>query len=90
MAKGKLTAGSGANAKLVGTIKRGSGLQVTYAGYPLYTYVGDTKSSQITGEGTEKTWYVVSASGALVEKAVAGANTTTASTTTTSGGSAWG
>ena len=90
MAKGKVTAGAGASGSLVGTIKRGKGLQVTYAGWPLYTYVGDTKAGQITGEGTEKTWYVVSATGALVKKAVAGANTTTSATTTSSGGSAWG
>ena len=40
----KPTAGSGASASLLGTIKHGKGLQVTYAGYPLYTYVGDTKA----------------------------------------------
>jgi predicted lipoprotein with Yx(FWY)xxD motif len=92
MAKGNATAGTGANAKLVGTIKRGSGLQVTYAGWPLYTYVGDKKAGQMTGEGSEKTWYVVSTAGALVKKAVAGTNstTTTTPTTTSSGGSAWG
>jgi predicted lipoprotein with Yx(FWY)xxD motif len=92
MAKGKVTAGTGANAKLVGTIKRGSGLQVTYAGWPLYTYVGDKKAGQMTGEGVEKTWYVVTTTGALVKKAVAGTNTTTTApaATTTSGGAAWG
>jgi predicted lipoprotein with Yx(FWY)xxD motif len=92
MAKGKATAGAGANAKLVGTIKRGAGLQVTYAGYPLYTYAGDKKAGQMTGEGVEKTWYVVTATGALVKKAVVGTTTTTTApaTTTTSGGSAWG
>jgi len=90
MAKGKVTAGAGASASLVGTIKRGTGLQVTYAGWPLYTYVGDTKAGQMTGEGTEKTWYVVSPAGALVKKAVAGTNTTTSATTTSSGGSALG
>ena len=72
MAKGKVTAGAGASASLVGTIKRGKSLQVTYAGWPLYTYVGDTKAGQMTGEGTEKIWYVVSPTGALVKKAVAG------------------
>jgi predicted lipoprotein with Yx(FWY)xxD motif len=90
MAKGKATAGAGASASLVGTIKRGKGLQVTYAGWPLYTFVGDTKAGQMTGEGNEKTWYVVSPTGALVKKAVAGTNTTTPGTTTSSGGSAWG
>jgi len=90
MAKGKVTAGAGANAKLVGTIKRGSGLQVTYAGWPLYTYVGDKAAGQMTGEGFMKTWYVVSATGALVKKAVAGTNTTTTAPATTTSGAAWG
>ena len=91
MAKGKVTAGAGASASLVGTIKRGAGLQVTYAGWPLYTFAGDKKAGQMTGEGNEKTWYVVSPTGALVKKAVAGGNTTTTTpTTTSSGGSAWG
>ena len=73
MAKGKSRRPVPARTRsCVGTIKRGKGLQVTYAGWPLYTYVGDTKAGQMTGEGMEKTWYVVSAKGALVKKAVAG------------------
>jgi predicted lipoprotein with Yx(FWY)xxD motif len=36
-------AGQGISASLIGTIKvKGVGLQVTYAGHPLYTYIGDT------------------------------------------------
>ena len=84
MAKGtaKPTAGTGASSALVGTIKRGKGLQVTYAGFPLYTYVGDAKAGQVKGEGTDKTWYVVSTKGALVKKAVATTNATTTTPTT--------
>jgi predicted lipoprotein with Yx(FWY)xxD motif len=83
----KPTAGSGASSSLLGTVKRGKSLQVTYAGYPLYFYVGDTKAGAIKGEGTDKTWYVVNAKGALVKKAIAASG----GTTTTSGGSTtWG
>lgn len=91
MAKGttKPTAGTGASSALIGTIKHGKGLQVTYGGYPLYTYVGDTKAGQVNGEGKDKTWYVVSTKGALVKKAVA-TTTTSTPTTTAGGGSAWG
>jgi predicted lipoprotein with Yx(FWY)xxD motif len=86
MVKGtaKPTAGSGASASLLGTIKHGKGLQVTYAGYPLYNYVGDTKAGTINGEGKDKTWYVVDTKGQLVKKAVS------SSGTTTSKGSSWG
>ena len=44
--------------------------QVTYAGHPLYTFAGDTKAGQTTGEGLTNfgaSWDVVSASGRAVE-----------------------
>ena len=82
----KATAGSGANSGMLGTIKHGKSLQVTYGGYPLYMYVGDTKSGQVNGEGKDSTWYVVSAKGDLVKKAVASGG----SGTTTTKKSAWG
>jgi predicted lipoprotein with Yx(FWY)xxD motif len=75
----KPTGGSGANSALLGTIKHGKSLQVTYGGYPLYMYVGDTKAGQSNGEGKDKTWYLVDAKGALVKKAVAASGSTTTS-----------
>src|SRR5579875_2513015 len=67
MTTGKPRAGAGVNAKLLGTTKRSNGkLQVTYAGHPLYRYVGDSKSGQVTGEGISGIWYVVSAAGRKV------------------------
>lgn len=69
----KPTAGSGAKASLLGTIKRSAGVrQVTYAGFPLYMYAGDSKAGDVKGEGFEKTWYVVDTKGALVKQAVSG------------------
>jgi predicted lipoprotein with Yx(FWY)xxD motif len=93
----KPTAGGGVNPKLVGTMKgpkSAKGMrQVTYAGWPLYYFAGDTKAGQVRGQGLYKTWYVVNAKGALVKTAPAGgaatttnSNTTTNSGTTTSGG----
>lgn len=39
---GKPIAGTGVSASLIGTIRlKGVGLQVTYDGHPLYTYIGD-------------------------------------------------
>jgi len=78
---GSPTAGSGVNASLLGTITRSDGShQVTYGGHPLYTYVSDTASGQVNGQGVVAfggTWYVVGTSGSAVTAAVAAAPTTT-------------
>jgi len=48
----KPRAGAGVRASLLGRTRRADGRrQVTYAGHPLYTFVGDTKAGQTTGEG---------------------------------------
>jgi predicted lipoprotein with Yx(FWY)xxD motif len=60
---GKPLAGMGVKQSLLATAKRGAKLQVTYNGHPLYRYVGDSGPGQITGEGTDGTWYVVTAAG---------------------------
>lgn len=47
------------------------GRVVTYAGWPLYTYVGDSSSGQATGQGLETSgglWYAISPAGAIVKK----------------------
>jgi predicted lipoprotein with Yx(FWY)xxD motif len=63
----KPRAGTGVNAKLLGTTRRSNGkLQVTYAGHPLYRYVGDTKAGQVSGEGYGGIWYAVSSAGKKV------------------------
>jgi predicted lipoprotein with Yx(FWY)xxD motif len=71
-ATGKPTAGSGANASLIGTIKRSDGApQVTYNGHPLYLYVGDNHPGAINGQGLTAfgaTWYVVSPQGNQVTR----------------------
>jgi predicted lipoprotein with Yx(FWY)xxD motif len=63
-------AGVGAAARLVGTTRRKDGsLQVTYAGHPLYYYVGDRRPGQILCQNVTVfggVWRVVRASGRLV------------------------
>ena len=82
----KPTAGAGAKAAKLGTIKAKNGMrQVTYAGWPLYTFAGDTSAGQTKGQGFEKQWYVVNTNGGLVRSAVAAPTPTT-----TTGGTAWG
>jgi predicted lipoprotein with Yx(FWY)xxD motif len=86
----KPTAGTGAQAQLLGTIKRGKALQVTYAGYPLYRYVGDQKSGDVKGQGFQGTWYVVNSKGALVKRAAPPTTTTSKTTTSTTTKAGWG
>jgi predicted lipoprotein with Yx(FWY)xxD motif len=68
--KARASAGAGVRAKLLGTTKRKDGrLQVTYAGRPLYYYVGDRKAGQILCQNVTEfggVWRVVRPSGKLV------------------------
>jgi predicted lipoprotein with Yx(FWY)xxD motif len=92
----KPTAGAGVNARLLGTIKAAHGMaQVTYAGFPLYYFAGDTKAGAVNGQGLDADWYVVNARGALVKSAASGGGAGSGSTGTTSGsggssGGGWG
>ena|SRR5579884_2835247 len=55
----------------LGRIHRGSRWQVTYAGHPLYTYIGDDRAGQTNGEGVEAfgaEWYAMRPSGAKVDR----------------------
>jgi predicted lipoprotein with Yx(FWY)xxD motif len=69
-ATGKLTVGSGADAALLGTIKRSDGSsQVTYDGHPLYLYQGDQQPGDTNGEGLTAfggSWFVLSPAGAQI------------------------
>jgi len=66
--KGAVTAGSGVKGK-IGTIKRSDGsTQATYNGHPLYTYVGDTKPGQDSGNNLNLSggfWKVVPETGKI-------------------------
>ena len=68
--KGTLTVGAGLKKSLLGTIKRKNGRrQVTYAGKPLYYYVGDTKPGQILCQDVVEyggRWLIVRPTGKLV------------------------
>jgi predicted lipoprotein with Yx(FWY)xxD motif len=61
----------GAMAAKLGTTKRTDGtIQVTYAGWPLYTYAADTKPGDANGQDIDSfgaEWYALQPSGAEVE-----------------------
>jgi predicted lipoprotein with Yx(FWY)xxD motif len=63
-------AGVGAKSSLIGTTRRSDGrLQATYAGKPLYYYVGDRAPGQILCQNVAEfggAWVVVRPNGALV------------------------
>ena len=61
------TAGGAARKKLLGL----DGRVVTYNRWPLYTYVGDTKPGQASGQAQNLNgglWYVLSPSGKVIKK----------------------
>jgi predicted lipoprotein with Yx(FWY)xxD motif len=67
---GRAFAAAGAKARLLGTTRRSNGTtQATYAGRPLYYYVGDRKPGQILCQDVYEfggRWLVVRPSGKLV------------------------
>jgi predicted lipoprotein with Yx(FWY)xxD motif len=80
------SASGAAKASDLGTVKRGSGTQVTYGGHPLYTFVGDTKPGQVSGQALKlngNLWYVVSPSGSAMT-----ASLSSPSSSSSGGGSA--
>jgi predicted lipoprotein with Yx(FWY)xxD motif len=70
--KGKPVAGSGVVKSKLSTTKRKDGkMQVTYAGHPLYYFIGDKKAGQANGQGLNffgAKWYVLAKSGKKVAK----------------------
>jgi predicted lipoprotein with Yx(FWY)xxD motif len=86
----KATAGMGVQASLLGTTKTADGsLYVTYASYPLYTFVGDSAAGTDHGQGITNfggTWWVISPSGVPVTTMAHASSSTTPSTSSSGGG----
>jgi predicted lipoprotein with Yx(FWY)xxD motif len=87
MKKGKISAGAGVKAKLLGTTKRKNGkLQVTYKGHPLYLFKLDKGAGQVKGQGQNfygGLWWALSSSGSANKKKPSSTSTTTGTTSTT-------
>lgn len=55
------------DANLVGTVTRTDGSkQVTYAGWPLYTFTGDKAPTRANGQGKGGTWWAITPTGGKV------------------------
>jgi predicted lipoprotein with Yx(FWY)xxD motif len=64
--------GEGVDGGLLGTTEREDGsTQVTYAGWPLYTWAQDQQPGDVTGQGVQEVWFVVSPAGEAVTGAAA-------------------
>lgn len=60
---GDIPAGE-ANADLLGTVTRPDGIeQVTYNGFPLYSFIGDTAEGNAAGEGLSGVWFIANPEG---------------------------
>ncbi len=69
---------SAVHPNLVGTLQNPSGgAIVTYAGWPLHTYVGDEHHGSYHGQGISGQWYMISPSGPIITKPVGSGNTST-------------
>jgi len=68
--KARPRAAAGVSARLLGATRRANGaVQVTYAGRPLYYYVGDRKPAQVLCQNVSEfggIWRVIRPTGALV------------------------
>ena len=68
---GKPTAGPGVKSSKLSTITLSNGSrQVTYAGHPLYTYVGDSSAGETDYVGRQQfggTWLAVNGAGKLIK-----------------------
>jgi predicted lipoprotein with Yx(FWY)xxD motif len=59
-----VTAGTGVDATLIGTIERKDGTtQVTYNKWPLYYYADDNEAGDTEGQGVQDVWFLVSPAG---------------------------
>ncbi len=63
----EVSAGVGLDAALMGTATRtDGGVQVTYNGWPLYYFAGDSAPGDINGQGVNEIWWVVGADGEAI------------------------
>lgn len=79
ISSGEVKVSGDAEKSKLGSTRRGDGkTQVTYAGWPLYYYVNDTKAGDATGNGVEAfgaEWYALTPAGEEAEESSGGSDT---------------
>ena len=71
--EGPAEAVEGVDAALLDTTERDDGsVQVTYNGWPLYYFAGDSAAGDTNGQGVGDVWYAVDRSGDAVRETAAG------------------
>ena len=72
ISQGSPVAGEGVDAALLSTITRDDGsIQVTYNGWPLYLFAGDSAAGDTVGQGIDEfggLWFLVSPTGEAIEQ----------------------
>ena len=64
----QLTGGDGVDASLLGTTEHpAAGIQVTYNGWPLYFFAGDSAPGDTNGQGQGGVWYVLDPTGNAID-----------------------
>ncbi len=64
----QIVAGDGVDVSLLATVDHPDGIQVTYGGWPLYLFSGDTVSGETNGQAAEGVWFVLDPTGTAVER----------------------
>lgn len=65
---GQVTGGPGVDPSLLGTTEHPTeGTQVTYNGWPLYFFAGDTAPGDTNGQGQGEQWYVLDPTGTAID-----------------------
>ena len=59
----QITGGDGLDASLLDSVEHPEGIQVTYNGWPLYFFAGDSAPGDTNGQGQGGVWYVVDPTG---------------------------
>jgi predicted lipoprotein with Yx(FWY)xxD motif len=64
-----VTAGDGTDATLLATVEHPEGTQVTYNGWPLYVFAGDSVPGDTNGQGQSDVWFVLDPTGTAIPNA---------------------